>query len=108
MTADELKSMKKGNFIVMKTGTHPFISKLKLFFKWGIDFDTEKYTVEDKGTRKVHYTNRDIIEENILDAFPNTYAPPVRSSRRAATGGQTLSQSDEAMIRVPEHQVRTD
>ena len=32
MTADELKSMKKGNFIVMKTGTHPFISKLKLFF----------------------------------------------------------------------------
>ena len=36
MTADELKSMKKGNFIVMKTGTHPFISKLKLFFKWGI------------------------------------------------------------------------
>ena len=47
MTADELKSMKKGNFIVMKTGTHPFISKLKLFFKWGIDFDTEKYEVED-------------------------------------------------------------
>lgn len=35
MTADELKSMKKGNFIVMKTGTHPFVSKLKLFFKWG-------------------------------------------------------------------------
>lgn len=32
MTADELKSMKKGSFIVMKTGVHPFISKLKLFF----------------------------------------------------------------------------
>ena len=29
MSADELKSMKKGSFIVMKTGTHPFISKLK-------------------------------------------------------------------------------
>ena len=81
MTADELKSMKKGNFIVMKTGTHPFISKLKLFFKWGIDFDTEKYTVEDKGTRKVHYTNKEIIEENILDAFPSVYSPPVRPSR---------------------------
>ena len=65
MTADELKSMRKGNFIVMKTGTHPFISRLKLFFKWGIDFDTEQYTVEDKGTRKVHYTNKDIIEENL-------------------------------------------
>ena len=108
MTADELKSMKKGNFIVMKTGTHPFISKLKLFFKWGIDFDTEKYTVEDKGTRKVHYTNKEIIEENILDAFPSVYSPPVRPSRRAASGGQALSQSDEPLFREPEHQVRTD
>ena len=108
MTADELKSMKKGNFIVMKTGTHPFISKLKLFFKWGIDFDTEKYKVEDKGTRKVHYTNKEIIEENILDAFPSVYSPPVRPSRRAATGGQALSQSDEPLFREPEHQVRTD
>ena len=108
MTADELKSMKKGNFIVMKTGTHPFISKLKLFFKWGIDFDTEKYTVEDKGTRMVHYTNKEIIEENILDAFPSVYSPPVRPSRRAATGGQALSQSDEPLFREPEHQVRTD
>ena len=108
MTADELKSMKKGNFIVMKTGTHPFISKLKLFFKWGIDFDTEKYTVEDKGTRKVHYTNKEIIEENILDAFPSVYSPPVRPSRRAATGGQALSQSDEPLFREPEHHVRTD
>ena len=108
MTADELKSMRKGNFIVMKTGTHPFISKLKLFFKWGIDFDTEQYTVEDKGTRKVNYTNKDIIEENILDAFPMVYSPPVRPSRRAATGGQVLSQSDEPLIIEPEHQVRTD
>lgn len=108
MTADELKSMRKGNFIVMKTGTHPFISKLKLFFKWGIDFDTEQYTVEDKGTRKVHYTNKDIIEENILDAFPVVYTPPVRPPRRSATGGQTLLQSDEALINEPENHVRTD
>lgn len=108
MTADELKSMKKGNFIVMKTGTHPFISKLKLFFKWGIDFDTEKYTVEDKGARQVHYTNKDIIEEQILDTFPAVYTPQAPPYRRAATGGQTLSQSDEPLYRTPENQVRTD
>lgn len=108
MTADELKSMRKGNFIVMKTGTHPFVSKLKLFFKWGIDFDTEQYTVEDKGTRKVHYTNKEIIEENILDAFPVVNTPPVRPPRRSASGGQTLSQSDEPLINEPENHVRTD
>ena len=45
MTPDELKSMPKGQFIVMKTGSNPMISKLKLFFKWGIIFnDTYKLT----------------------------------------------------------------
>lgn len=65
MTADELKSMNKGSFIVMKTGTHPFISKLKLFTKWGIDFDSKPYTVADKGSRKVSYTSKEIIENAI-------------------------------------------
>lgn len=108
MTADELKSMKKGNFIVMKTGTHPFVSKLKLFFKWGIEFDTEKYTVPDKGARKVSYTNKEIIENNMLEQYPDSYYPPPRSARRSASGGQTLSQSNEPLFREPVQSVRTD
>ena len=108
MTADELKSMKKGNFIVMKTGTHPFISKLKLFFKWGIDFDTEKYEVEDKGTRKVHYTNKDVIEESVLDAFPDVFGSHSRVTKRSVGGGQMLSQSDEPLFREPEQKLRTE
>ena len=108
MTADELKSMKKGNFIVMKTGTHPFVSKLKLFFKWGIEFDTEKYTVPDKGARKVSYTNKEIIENNMLEQYPDSYYPPSRSARRSASGGQTLSQSNEPLFREPVQSVRTD
>ena len=108
MTADELKSMKKGNFIVMKTGTHPFISKLKLFFKWGIDFDTEKYEVEDKGTRKVHYTNKDVIEESVLDAFPDVFGSHSRVTKRNVGGGQMLSQSDEPLFREPEQKLRTE
>lgn len=108
MTADELKSMKKGNFIIMKTGTHPFVSKLKLFFKWGIEFDTEKYTVPDKGARKVSYTNKEIIENNMLEQYPDSYYPPSRSARRSASGGQALSQSNEPLFREPEQSVRTD
>ena len=108
MTADELKSMKKGNFIVMKTGTHPFISKLKLFFKWGIDFDTEKYEVEDKGTRKVHYTNKDVIEEAVLDAYPDVFGSHSRVTKRSVGGGQMLSQSDEPLFREPEQKLRTE
>lgn len=108
MTADELKSLKKGNFIVMKTGTHPFVSKLKLFFKWGIEFDTEKYTVPDKGARKVYYTNKEIIENNMLEQYPDSYYPQSRSARRSASGGQALSQSNEPLFREPEQSVRTD
>ena len=36
MTPDELKSLPKGTFVVMKTGFYPMKVKLKLFFKWGI------------------------------------------------------------------------
>lgn len=108
MTADELKSMKKGNFIVMKTGTHPFVSKLKLFFKWGIEFDTEKYTVLDKGARKISYTNKEIIENNMLEQYPDSHYPLSRSARRSASGGQALSQSNEPLFREPEQSVRTD
>ena len=57
MTVDELKSMPKGQFIVMKTATHPMISKLKLYFKWGIKFG-EPFLLEDKGARKVEYADR--------------------------------------------------
>lgn len=57
MTTDELKSMPKGQFIVMKTGTNPMISPLKLYFKWGIQFE-EPYILEDKGSRTVTYMNK--------------------------------------------------
>ena len=57
MTADELKSMPKGQFIVMKTGVHPMMVKLKLFFQWGISFGAP-YTVPDKGNRPVAYAGK--------------------------------------------------
>ena len=95
MTADELKSMKKGSFIVMKTGTHPFISKLKLFFKWGIDFDCEPYSVADKGARKVEYTNKDIIEDEILKKFPHLVVSQKAAPKGTAKSGNSndVSQS---------------
>ena len=64
MTVDELKSMPKGQFIVMKTGTHPMISKLKLYFKWGIQFG-EPYLLPDKGARAVSYMERDELIREI-------------------------------------------
>lgn len=69
MTVDELKSMPKGQFIVMKTGTHPMISKLKLYFKWGIQFH-EPYLLPDKGARAVSYMERDELIRAIEIKYP--------------------------------------
>ena len=66
MTADELKSMPKGQFIVMKTGTHPMKVKLKLFFQWGISFGAP-YTVPDKGNRPVAYAGKEALVQAIQE-----------------------------------------
>lgn len=69
MTPDELKSMPKGQFIVMKTGTHPMISPLKLYFKWGIEFE-EPYMLEDKGARKVTYMCKEKLMREVEMKYP--------------------------------------
>ena len=69
MTVDELKSMPKGQFIVMKTGVHPMISKLKLYFKWGIKFE-EEYCLPDKAARKVSYKDCGELIRDVSLKYP--------------------------------------
>ncbi len=54
MSPDELKSMPKGSFIVMKTGVHPMRVQLRLFLDWGIRF-REPYQVPERAQREVAY-----------------------------------------------------
>ena len=68
MTPDELKSLPKGTFVVMKTGFYPMKVKLKLFFKWDIKFE-EKYEVMENGNREVHYANRSELFNNIIQKY---------------------------------------
>lgn len=64
MTPDELKSLPKGSFIVMKTGTHPMQTRLRLFLDWGITFG-KPLLMPDRGNRGVSYAQRSVLEENI-------------------------------------------
>lgn len=66
MSADELKSMKKGSFVVMKSGTHPFIAKLRLYFEWGVTFDEPVYIIEEKSRQKTRYIQKDTLRTKIL------------------------------------------
>lgn len=69
MTTDELKSMPKGQFIVMKTGTHPMISPLKLFFQWGISFENA-YQLPDRANRAVTYMSKGELMREIEVKYP--------------------------------------
>ena len=80
MTPDELKSLPKGTFVVMKTGFYPMKVKLKLFFKWGIEFE-EKYEVAENGNREVHYANRSELFNNIIQTYcPHYLEQPATDS----------------------------
>lgn len=68
MTPDELKSLPKGTFVVMKTGFYPMKVKLKLFFEWGIKFE-EAYTVEENGNRQVAYANSTELMNKIIESY---------------------------------------
>ena len=69
LTADELKSIPKGSFIVQKTGCHPMRTRLRLFLEWGITFE-EEYRVKEQSARKVYYADRESLTRAILQKYP--------------------------------------
>lgn len=66
MTSDEIKTLKKGTFIVTKTGAHPMQATLKLFLKWGITFE-EPYELQERAARKVSYADKQELEMEIMN-----------------------------------------
>ena len=94
MSADELKAMPKGQFVVMKTGAHPMKVRLKLFFDWGISFG-EPYTVTENANRKVEYAEKKELIEKIVEK----YCPDLKdeteekAKSRGGIGGQSQVES---------------
>lgn len=87
MTPDELKAIPKGSFIVMKTGTNPMRTRLRLFLDWGITFG-EAYQTPEHGQRKVYYADRRELETAILKKYP---PPRMEIAPQAAAAGHSRS-----------------
>lgn len=86
MTPDELKSIPKGHFIVMKTGTHPMQARLRLFLEWGITFGAA-YQVPQQAARKVYYASKAELTDIIYRAFP---APACQNNYRTPKKEETV------------------
>jgi type IV secretion system protein VirD4 len=65
MTSDELKTLSKGEFVVMKTGARPMKTRLRLFTEWGIEFG-EPFEMPERATRQVHYADKQELENAIM------------------------------------------
>ena len=55
----------KGHLIVMKTGTHPMRTRLRLFLEWGITFG-DPYSIPEKTARPVAYASKQELELAIM------------------------------------------
>ena len=108
MTPDELKSLPKGTFVVMKTGFYPMKDKLKLFFKWGIKFE-EKYEVMENGNREVHYANRSELFNNIIQTYcPHYLEQPVNDSGFDESSGQKKKKNENLKTSPNVEQTESD
>ena len=77
MSPDELKSIPKGHFVVMKTGMHPMRTRLRLFLEWGISFE-EPYSVFRQENPVIRYAGR----EELAAAIQAKYPPKQKSNAR--------------------------
>lgn len=97
MTPDELKSMPKGQFVVMKTGFHPMKVRLKLFFDWGIQFDEKNpYSVPEHGNRQVAYAEKREIQDGIVKKYhPDWVVERTKPVTDVPDGGQEQAQTEK-------------
>lgn len=101
MTPDELKALPKGTFIVTKTGFYPMKVKLKLFFKWGIQFEKQPYSVPLRDSSTIEYANR----EELLEAIRAKYSPEEsKDDDNSIPEGSICVQEEMVMQRDPDMQ----
>lgn len=98
MTPDELKSIPKGSFVVMKTGTHPMQTKLRLFLDWGITFDAT-YATPEHAARPVAYASRQELFLSISKRYSSSDRPvqaqqALTTQRRAPRSAMGLYSED--------------
>ena len=115
MTPDERKSIPKGEFVVMKTGSHPIKTRLRLFLDWRITFG-EPYQTPEHGQRKVCYAGRQEFEQVIQNRY--FLAPPEEEKVRPPREGRTGQKSDrhdrqqkqtgQPLAIIPENMIKQD
>ena len=107
LTPDELKTMPKGQFVVMKTGARPMQTTLRLFLDWGITFG-DPYIIEEKAHRKVAYADKQELEEEIINRhYGDSGTFEYEDGEASAQGGVQQAQADHTNAKADSGRIRT-
>lgn len=76
MTADELRRMPNGQFVVLKRGSYPMKSRFQIFTKWGVKFE-ENYDMSKRRVEEIQYIDIRELERAISEKYPKqvVYSP---------------------------------
>ena len=68
LSPDQIRTLRQGSFILMKTGFHPANFTLNFFTKWGICFNDEfSYSTEKRLAKQVQYATKISLEKAMND-----------------------------------------
>lgn len=112
LTPDELKTIPKGEFVVMKTGAYPMRTRLRLFLEWGITFD-EPYVLQDKGAREVAYASKEELLQRIVNEYhlPEDLLMPTpkpKSNPMKAVASQDMTETNYSKKRAYKTKMRQE
>jgi type IV secretion system protein VirD4 len=69
ITADQLKTLPRNQWILTKTHCHPMTTTLKRFNDWGITLD-QPFRMPEFAARKVRYASASKLKKAILEKYP--------------------------------------
>lgn len=73
MSAEQIKGMKKGEWVLTRTGMNPTKIKLPKMERWNIKIDKEHpFKIESKASRVVDYADRNTLMNAILRKYHNS------------------------------------
>ena len=81
MTPAEIKRIKKGDLLIMKTGTNPMKVKIPFYKSWGIEFNDD-FEAVSKDIRIPNYISINELKEKIVESVLSV-EPIISSENRS-------------------------
>lgn len=90
LAPDEITNIKKGNWILKKTGMNPVKINLPKGDSWGIQFDVPPFEIEKKSVQHVEYADRNSLMQAVRSKYSTSYTYNISASAPAER--QTISE----------------